>query len=206
MPSFLFPSRALFTVRRTPAGEQWVPACRHGVLHTLLALPALGQTRPAGRAPRGRPSAHAVPVRAPCGGMLLTVRLTGLFSPRVCVCSSGEEAARAVGVQPLHQVSLPITLFYIFHHAVRCSKSRLTTGGGSFGHGNACRLGGRIRPGAGPGCRGKNFCRRRERDLLVFALSLSLSPVYTRAEREREREREREVSALVNETRQMMHR
>jgi len=186
MPSFLFPSRALFTVRRTPAGEQWVPACRHGVLHTLLALPALAQTRPV-RSPRD-------PARMLCA--CSTMRhdycvANRAWLPRVCVCSSGEEAARAVGVQPLHQVSVPVTLFYIFHHAVRCSKSRVTTGGGSFGHGNACRLGGRIRPGAGPGCRGKNFCRRRERDLLVFALSLSLSSLH--AQREREREREREV-------------
>ena len=181
MPSFLFPSRALFTVRRTPAGEQWVPACRHGVLHTLLALPALGQrqTRPAGRAPRGRPSAHAVPVRAPCGGMLLTVRLTGLFSPRFCVCSSGEEAARAVGVQPLHQVSVPVTTFFILL-CVAASHDRRW-----LFRSRRCMPPRWPHPAGGRAGVQRQELLQTQRERPACFCALSISPVYTRAERER---------------------
>ena len=190
MPSFVsIPSRALFTMMRTPAGARAVGAGRraataHGVLHTLLALPALAQTRPV-RSPRD-------PARMLCA--CSTMRhdycvANRAWLPRVCVCSSGEEAARAVGVQPLHQVSVPVTTFFILL-CVAASHDRRW-----LFRSRRCMPPRWPHPAGGrAGVQRQELLQtQRERPACFCALSLSLSPVYTRRERERERERERGV-------------
>jgi hypothetical protein len=114
----------------------------------------------------------------------------------LCVCSSGEEAARAVGVQPLHQVSARMMLATTFFMlCVTVYKSWPVTAM----HAASLAAAGR-QARARSGVQRQELLQKEEREtLIVFALVQSFSPLshshtHTHPEWQRERERDERSS------------